>query len=143
MKTLNQVRNIIKGFFDNHALVNGVYTLQDFDFAAERNLEYKVVNIEYIDTSINTNVYTHNFTITIADITLQDSPVMEDDVVSDSIEIAEDFITWMERTQFQLGITTNNLKPFYDTNGDRVCGIVFNTGIDVIRKKNYCDVPAK
>lgn len=143
MKTLNQVRNIIKGFFEGHALVNSVHTLQDFDFAAERNLEYKVVNIEYIDTSNNTNVFTHNFTITIADRTLQDSPVMEDDVVSDSIEIAEDFITWMERTQFKFGITTNNLKPFYDTNGDRVAGIVFNVGIDVIRKKNYCDVPSK
>ena len=67
MKTLNELKQIIKGYFESHAQINSVYYCDDFDFNAERSIQYPVVNIEYLNSNINDKLMNHIFKVVIAD----------------------------------------------------------------------------
>ena len=51
--TLNQIKKILIAWFQNHADINTVCYIDDFDFNSERNIIYPVSNIEYRIRRIN------------------------------------------------------------------------------------------
>lgn len=55
MKTLNELKQIIKGYFESHAQINSVYYCDDFDFNAERSIQYPVAirlkNVSTVQTT--------------------------------------------------------------------------------------------
>lgn len=55
MKTLNELKQIIKGYFESHAQINSVYHCDDFDFNAERSIQYPVAirlkNVSTVQTT--------------------------------------------------------------------------------------------
>jgi hypothetical protein len=143
MYTLNQVKNILKNWFDNHGMISSVYYLDDFDFNSSRNIIYPVVNISFQNSNISNNVLYYNFQITLASMVNVDNSNDEDNVKSDMIQIAEDFYTYIQNYNGLIFNKISTLNPFTDDTADRTSGIVFNIGIGTIRKQNRCDTPTK
>lgn len=142
--TLNDLKILIKDFFNGHAQINSVYYCDDFDFNAERSIDYPVANIEYLNSNISNKTVNHNFKIVIADLTEPDNTDMEDTVHSDSLQIAEDFFTYLQN--YEVGIffnKTSTINKFTDDTGDRVSGIVFTVSLSLIRPMNRCNMPTK
>jgi len=144
MLTLNNIKKILVDWFNNHAQINSVYYEDDFNCNAERNILYPVCNIEYKYSNINDRTVNHVFLIAIGDITEPDNHDMEDEVYSDSLQVAEDFFTFLQNAE--LGFWFNKvttLTKFVDDTGDRVCGVSFYLTISTIRRQNWCDTPIK
>ena len=141
MLTLNQLKYKLIGFFESHAQVKSVKYEDDFDFNAERNLTYPVVNIEYIDSNIADKMTSHNFKVVLGDLADGNVEGLDDEIVSDMHLIAEDFFTWL---QYQNGFSftrTTNIQKFLDDTHDRVSGIVFRITLSVRRSQNECSTP--
>jgi len=143
MKTLNQIKHILINYFESHAQIQQVVYSDDFDFNSNRNLIYPVVNIEYVNTNITTKTSNHIFKIVIADKVEVEDSNMEDNVHSDAIQIAEDFISHLERTEGWFLAGTSTINKFTDDTGDRTSGIVFTITLSVVRDKNRCNTPLK
>lgn len=143
MKTLNELKQIIKGYFESHAQINSVYYCDDFDFNAERSIQYPVVNIEYLNSNINDKLMNHIFKVVIADITEADNTEMEDNIHSDSLMIAEDFYTYLQNQEGIIFTKTSSINKFTDDTADRASGIVFTVTLSVIRPQNRCNAPLK
>ena len=144
MKTLNQLKTILKDWFNNHAMINSVYYEDDFDFNSERSIDYPVANIEFLSGNINDVEMLYNFKVVIADITKPDDTEMEDNIHSDALQIAEDFFTFLQN--YEVGISFNKistLNKFTDDTGDRTSGIVFTFTLSTIRPQNRCWTPVK
>ena len=144
MITLDNIKQILKDYFNSHGQINSVYYCDDWDFNSERSINYPVVNIEYLNSNISNRTINHNFKIVIGDITESDNTDMEDQVHSQSLQIAEDFYTYLQN--YEVGIFFNKvstLNKFTDDTGDRVSGIVFTVTISAIRSQNICDKPTK
>lgn len=144
MKTLNEIKELLKAWFNNHGMINSVFYENDFDFNSERNITYPVANIEYINSSVNQKTMNHNFKITIADQTLAEDGDMEDRVISDSLQVAEDFYTYIHN--LENGIIWNqssSIEPFTDDTGDRTTGVTFSIQLGIIRPANRCWTPSK
>ena len=143
MLTLNQIKTKLIEYFNGHAQVNDVKYEDDFEFKAESNLTYPVVNIEYLDSNISNKLMNYNFKVVIADVVSEDRPELQDEIYSDTLLIAEDFFTFL---QYQEGWTfskSSSLQKFWDENGDRVCGIVFRVVLSVVRPQAECTKPSK
>jgi len=142
---LNTIINSIKGYFTNHAMVNGAnVTLDDDDFNALVDLSYPVVNIQYIDTDVSNNLLTHNFKIVIGDLTNPNIQAIDFEIYSDCIQISEDFFGWLDTIYDFDWSKSTNLQPFTDSNTDRVSGIVFTISLAVRRAVNQdCVAPHK
>jgi hypothetical protein len=141
--TLNNFKSLLKTWFQNHAQINSVYYCDDFDFNAERSIDYPTVNIEYLNSAINDKEMNHIFKIVIADITKPDDTEMEDNIISDSLQIAEDFFTYLQNAEGFRFNKTSSLQKFVDDTADRAAGIVFTITLSVIRPQNWCNTPTK
>jgi hypothetical protein len=139
MLTLNQIKILLTDFFNSHNMINSVYYMDDFDFNAESSIDYPVVNIEYLNSAITDKVFNHNFKIVIGDITVPDNYEMEDMVHSDTLQIAEDFFTFLQNYNGNLIFDrASSIQKFVDDTGDRICGIVFTIRLGTIRAQNTC-----
>jgi hypothetical protein len=141
MKTLNEIKILLKAWFNNHALINSVYYCDDWDFNSERSINYPVVNLEYLNSNINNTTINHNYKVVIADVVEANNTEMEDNIHSDSLQVAEDFYTYLQNLE---GITFNRvstINKFTDDTGDRASGIIFTITIAVIRPQNRCSAP--
>ena len=143
MLTLNQIKKILKDYFNAHALINSVYYMDDFNFNAERSIDYPVANIEYVNSDINIGVMNHNYKIVIADLCELDNAEMEDNIHSDSLQIAEDFFTYLQNYEGLIFKKTSSINHFTEDTGDLAAGIVFTVQLGTIRKQNWCDSPTK
>lgn len=143
MKTLNELKQILIDYFQNHAWINSVYYMDDFDFNAERSIDYPVVNIEYVNSNINDKVFNHFFKVVIADIVEPDNTEQEDNVHSDALQVAEDFFTSLNEIEGVIFNKISSINKFTDDTGDRACGIVFTFTLGVIRPQNRCVIPTK
>lgn len=141
--TLNQLKIMLTTWFNNHAQINTVVYSNDFDFNADRQINYPVVHIEHLSTNLADVLTNHNYQITIGDITQPNNSEMEDLIVSDAVQIAEDFFTYLENTEGIYFTPTSSLQPFTDDTGDRTCGITMTITIGVARRSNICDTPTK
>lgn len=144
MKTLNEIKIILKDWFNNHAMINSVYYEDAFDYEAESSIDYPSVNLEFLESNIDDRVINYQIQVTISDITKPDNNEMEDNIHSDSIQVAEDFITFLETQEDKYwfnGVTSFN--KFTDDSGDRASGIVFIVTISTIRRLNKCATPTR
>lgn len=143
MKTLNELKYILKNFFLSHALINGVYYCDDFDFNAERSITYPVANIEYLSSQINLNMINHQFKVVLGDLTAPDDTDMEDNVHSDMLQVAEDLYTYLDNTEGFMFTQSSAINKFTDDTSDRASGIVFTITLSCVRKQDWCSTPTK
>lgn len=141
--TLNQLKIMLTDWFNNHAMLNSVYYLNDFDFNSERQINYPTCNIKYINSSVDDIVMNHNYKIVIGDITTPNNNEMEDVIMSDSLQIAEDFITYLQELNGIYNLTIGTFEPFTEDTGDRICGVEFDITLGAARTSNKCDTPTK
>ena len=143
MKTLNELKLILIDYFKAHALINSVFYEDDFDFNAERSIDYPVANIEYLNSNISNKSMNHNFKIVLADITEPENNEMEDNIHSDALQIAEDFFTYLQNYEGFSFDKSSSINKFTDDTADRTAGIVFTIQLSVIRPQNRCNTPIR
>lgn len=137
--TLNQIKYLLIGFFESHRMINQVFYGDKFDFSAVIDLNYPVVNIEYLNSNISNKVMNHNFKIIIGDITQPNNADMEDLIYSDSLQIAEDFYTYLSNYTGNLIFDkVSSIQKFNHDMPDIVCGIVFSIRLGTMRPQNIC-----
>lgn len=142
MKTLNQVKKILKDYFEGHAQINTTIWGNDVEFNSERQINYPACNIEYLNSDVSGKLLNYNFNIVIADIAkLDDDGEMSDNIISDALQIAEDFLSYLEYTEGFIFNGSSSLEPFIDDTGDRTTGISFTVSIGTIRNSNWCNKP--
>lgn len=141
MLTLNQIKYKLIEFFNSHAQINQVVYSDDFDFNAERNLNYSLVNIEYLDSNISNRLMNHRFKFVIADLLNTEIEGHSDEIVSDCLQIAEDFFAWLyDQPEWSFN-KSSSIQKFADDTSDRTSGVVFIVTLGVIRKQNSCEAP--
>lgn len=142
MLTLNQIKQKLIAFFENHAQINDVIYADEFEFDAKDGLTYPVANIEFLNASINDRVLSYNFKIVIGD-TCPDDTEMQNQTVSDSILIAEDLFSFLQYEPSFVFTKISSIQKFWDDNADRISGVVFTITLQVIRSQNTCAIPVK
>ncbi len=143
MLSLNQILNKLEGFFNDHAQVNEVVVASDFDFNAERNLTYPVVNLEHVDSNISDKKMNHRFKVVVADILSTDTKNHDNEIVSDSLLIAEDFFSWLQEQEGFEFTKSTNIQRFVEDGGDRTAGVTFVVTLSTIRAQNTCQKPTR
>lgn len=141
--TLNQILTSLKTYFKRHALINGVnVTLDNDDFNALVGVEYPVVNIQYVDTPVSYPLSYHTFKITIGDLTSMNIQLLDIEIFSDCVQVAEDFFSWLELQEDYDWNKNTTINPFIDANGDRTSGITFTIVLSSYLQENVeCQVP--
>ena len=141
MLTLNKLKEQLIQFFTAHKQINDVKYCDDFDFAADRNLNFPVCNIEYMNSNIANRSINHIFKIVLGDLMNDNVEGIEDEIYSDMLLVAEDFFAWLgNHNDFSFN-KTSSINKFVDDKGDRVAGIVFTVTLAVIRTQNICLIP--
>jgi hypothetical protein len=143
MLSLNQIKYKLISYFEAHGQINQVVYADDFEFNAQRNLNYPVTNIEYVDATINNKFLNYTFKIVIGDRVVADDTNQQDNVHSDAILIAEDFFAYLQQEEGWTFNKSSSIQKFLDDSGDRVSGIVFRITLAVIRSQNTCQTPVK
>jgi hypothetical protein len=140
MLSLNQFKIILTDYFSSSNLIKNVYYQDNFDFAAITASDYPICNIEYISSSLSNKIMYHNFKFVIGDITSPDNTSMEDNIHSDSLQVAEGFFTYIQSTyQNIIFDKSSTIQKFTDDFGDRISGIVFTVKLGTIRNINTCE----
>lgn len=141
MLTLNQIKKLMIDFFNAHKQIKDVKYCDDFDFAADRTLNYPVNNIEYLNSNISNRTINHAFKIVLGDLMNDNIDGIEDEIYSDMLLVAEDFFAWIANQEGFSFNKTSSINKFVDDKGDRVAGIVFTITLAVIRTQNICIIP--
>ena|ERR1700712_1094805 len=145
MKTQNQLKDILTGFFESHSMVGSVYYTDDFDFAAYPDIQYRVVQMQPVgNLSIIGKEVTHRFKIMIADIQDTENYQLSDEIWNDCQLIADDFITYFgddDYFDFYLDYNAIDIQRFSEVGGDRQSGIVFVVSIRQTREMNPEAIP--
>ncbi|RZK45998.1 MAG: hypothetical protein EOO97_00035 [Pedobacter sp.] len=143
MLTLIQIQQKLVAYFENHAQVNTTTTLDQRELDAQRDILFPAVNLEYQDTAVSANMVNHTFLVTIGDRVAEDRPDLQLSVISDSLLVAEDFLTFLQYTEGWVFNKTTSIQNFKDDGPDRVSGVVFRITLGVVRSQNECATPTK
>jgi hypothetical protein len=144
MLTLNQVKEYLIQFFNGHKQINTVVFANNFNFSAKADVLYRVAHIENIDpATVNNNEIIYKFKIAIGDIEDPNNQDSENEIWSDCIQIANDFITYFGNDDFEDFFIDKNItiQKFSEGNTDRVAGVVFAFGVRQERLNNPCTLP--
>lgn len=133
--TLNTIIVRLKSYFEKHAMINTTsITLDDSYFNSITDIIYPVVNIQFINTDVTDTSFIHNFKIIIGDQTNPNITGIDFEIYSDSIQVAEDFFGYLNEAFDFEWIKVSSLQPFYDSNVDRISGVVFTVKLVVRRR---------
>lgn len=143
MLSLNQLKTRIVGFLNSHAQINEVIWGTDFDFSAERDVTYPVANVEYLDSNISGKQMNHNFKVTLGDLSDPNITGVDDEVVSDQLLVADDFMAWLQQQEGFEFVRNVRIQKLSNSYGDRVSGVEFKITLSVIRRQNECTIPTK
>ncbi|GAA4326301.1 hypothetical protein [Flaviaesturariibacter amylovorans] len=143
MLSLQQIKKKLITYLTNHGQVNEVVWADDFEFSAERNLSYPVVNIEFLEATVSGKMLGYSFKVTIGDMVAADQVDLQTEVISDNLLIAEDFLTYLQYAEGWEFNRSTSLVPFRDDTGDRVSGVVFRFVLNVVRSQKECATPTK
>jgi hypothetical protein len=141
MKTLNELKNILTTWFEKHRQIGSVFYEDDFDFNAERNINYPVTNIEYMESNVSGKKTTHIYKFILADLLDENIKGHEDEIFSDLMLIAEDFFSFAQDEEGFEFSKSVNIQKFVDDTNDRTAGLTFRIQISVIRSQNNCTTP--
>lgn len=140
MLSVKQTRKILTDFFNSHLQVNEVTTLDVKNFIGKRDKKYVNANVQYLDSSISNNIHNYNFQITISDL-LTPTKDNEIDIYDNTLQIAEDFLSFLQYHPSWTFPKNAIITNFLDTDGDRIAGVTFRITIQVIRRQNICAIP--
>lgn len=140
MLSLNQIKLKLKDYFNLHAQIASVYSEKNFDFSAEKHINYPTVNIEFITANVSNKTLSYSFKIVLADMTGGNKD-LEDEVESDLLLIAEDLFAYLQQSEGLIFDKSTTLNKFTDDKGDRTSGFVFTISLGVIRSQNECATP--
>jgi hypothetical protein len=143
MITINRYAKLIEDFFKGHNQINTVTSGDDFDFNADNDIIYPVVNSEFLNQNISGDSISHQFEIIIADIYDANVSNGATEIYNDCNLIAVDFIDWLSN-QYEEDYEINDsisIKKFTDGNVDRVGGCVFVVTFTQFREANSCIIP--
>jgi hypothetical protein len=143
MLTLNQIKEILVDFFNEHAQVNTVIYADDFDYNAERNQLYPAINIQYLSSNISNKTINHTFKFVYLNYLTEGNINLNNEIYSDGIQIAEDFFSFIGDYEGIIFSKSSNIQKFKNDTGDMVAGIVFTLIISVMRPQNKCVIPKK
>lgn len=141
--TLNQIKKILTAWFKSHADINSTFYEDDFSFNAERKIIYPVSNIEYLESNINGKKNVHSYKLTLADLLDENITGHADEIYSDMMLIAQDFIAWASNADEWEFPKSTSIKKFVDDADDRTAGIVFTFQIETIMALKDCATPSK
>jgi hypothetical protein len=114
-----------------------------FDFNAATNLNYPVANIQYLGNTPS-NLYTNrNYRINLVD--QQDDNVdnLDDEVISDMEEVAEDFMTWVYNQDEIVYNRQARIVPVKASTANKLVGIEITLTLSTLRPQNPCAIPTK
>lgn len=140
---LNDIKQQLIGYFSDHGQINDVKYEDDFDFAAEPELTYPVAHVQHVSSSSSGKMTTHNFQVTLADLTDQNIQGIEDEIYSDLLEIADEFGAWLYQQNDWSYDRVMSIQKFVEGHKDRTAGITFVVRLSVVRRNNPCQTPAK
>lgn len=145
MLTLNQIKQRLIDFFENHVQVNTVVYADDFDFAAYPDILYKVAHIQFVNSLTKGKVIIHQFKIMVADMEDPQNQDSEDDIISDCELIANDFLTFFGDDDYPdfFMDTDTTYQRFSESGTDRTAGVVFTCKVRQVREINPCTIPIK
>ncbi len=143
MLSLNQIKNRLISYFSSHAQVNSVIYGDNFKFAAERNLKYPVANIEWLESNVSGKTMNHTFRLILADKTNPNIDAIQDEISSDMLLIADDFMSYLQDTEGWSFIRSSQIVKLTDEYLDRIDGIKFRISLSTIRRQNICVTPTK
>lgn len=141
MLTLNQIKKILQDWFLNHKQVRHFFWGNVQDYISVSNKEYTSINAEFISSNYSDKFLNHSFRIAIGDLINPNYPEQETEVISDSLSIANDFISHFEQMEGFIFQKSGSIQPFTDSDGDRISGIVFVFVLQVPRRANDCQTP--
>lgn len=134
---------MIKVFFQSHQQINTVKTGNQFNFNADSNIVYPVSHIEYLGSNTTDSARVYSFFITIADIFDPNLEEHEEDIYSDTTDIANDVIDWFS-SQIQTEYTLQEnvrINKFNNGHTDKVCGVQINLVFTEFRTVDACIIP--
>jgi hypothetical protein len=137
--------NLIKAFFKTHAQINTVKSGNQFYFNAMSKIVYPISHIEYLGQLTSPGKIVFNFLVTLADIQDPNQEDSEEDIYSDTAEIANDAIAYFGN---QIGVDytlleSANIEKFNNGLKDRVCGSTFILAFQEDRLAQDCAIPVK
>jgi len=141
MLTLNQIKKILQDWFLNHKQVRHFFWGNVQDYIAISNKEYTSINAEFVSSNYSDKFLNHSFRIAIGDLVNPNYPDLETEVISDSMNIANDFISHFEQMEGFVFQKSGSIQPFTDSDGDRISGVVFVVVLQVPRRANDCQTP--
>lgn len=143
MITVNQYIKLLENFFGKHKLINTVLIGDNYEFNANSNVIYPVVNIEYITENLQPANIATQFQITVADLYDPNIRKSEYKIYSDSNQIANDCISYFGN-QYDVDYEVNeniSIQKFTEGNDDRTAGCVFVVTFNQFRTSNNCIIP--
>ena len=141
-KTYNNVIDALKLIGDKHLMIKKTETGDLWDMDLEKNTKYPLYFINPESVSASTNTLTMTFQIFICDMVKTDT-TNEQEVLSDTLQIALDIITLIKEEQYD-GLYTQedfNLEPFTERFDNALSGWVFTLPIEVENDYQTCDIP--
>lgn len=148
MQTLNQILDLIKTTSENHTQVNKFLFSRDWDFETEGQVVYPLVGCALVNPAVRTkNMIVYDFTIFVADLVHKDRS-NEQEVLSDTIQIAVDLESYIAQGFYDLDININreqstSFTPFTEKWDSEVSGWSFNLKIEVPSINDSCQIPVR
>jgi disulfide oxidoreductase YuzD len=143
MLSLNQIKLKIVDYLKSHAQINEVIYGSDFDYSAENELTYPIAGVEYIDANINDKMINYNFRVKLVDLHDPNIEGGDDEVVSDMLLVATDFMGWLQQQEGFDFVRNVNIQNVTDEYGDRTSGVRFRMTLSVVRPSTGCGAPTK
>jgi hypothetical protein len=143
--TYNNFITLLDGFTTNHLILKrfnrGIFS--DIETFISDSTEFPVLWVRLNNISYNNPIKQWDFNILIFDL-LKTDKVNELDVISDSVQIAEDLIKFLS-TQTQIEyqiINTTRIEPFTERFSDFVAGVNITITLETDEQLlNDCEIP--
>jgi len=139
MYKLIDLKNKFQSFWDAHSMVLHQFygAIEEYIVIPDKN--YFSVNTEFTGSSVSGKSITHSFRVSIADKMSLDYPETEHEAVSNCIEIAQDFLAFMNKED--ITYSGANMQPFREDMGDICAGVVLAVNIILPMGLNECAIP--
>ncbi|WP_158798081.1 hypothetical protein [Pedobacter sp. L105] len=138
--TVKEISAALVAWFNSHLQINSVTQYDNKNFIGDRAKLYTVANVYYLDSSINGQVRTDSYQVTIADL-LTPGNTNESDIYFTALDIAEDFYTYLQFNPSWTFNKSSNSQKFTEADGDRIAGLTFTVQLQSIRTQNRCAIP--
>lgn len=142
MLTLNQIRKELTNWFEQHAQIRTVVSLDDWEEQANRDTQYPLANVEHVLSAIDDKFMNYSFQIKVVSLT-GDNVDLQHEAISDATLIADDFFSYLQEAPGWVFRRSSTLDNVIDQGADRYSGVKFRIILGVMRSHNTCIIPKK